>query len=575
MYPVRIIPVSGSNDALFKFRNVSMHSRLKVLLHEVSGSVCEMEILAIMGDHESGKKELVKVLSDKKGILHSPYSGTITAHTRAALTNTDTLPGHFTVHELMMYYASMKNIQDPWIESILEVFSCDLADLLELSGRIYSSLNHFEKRMVKIAVQYPRLHQTLILDDPFFNFSGTETSALMDVLRRVASSGCRIIITVDNIRQESLRKVDHIILLVQGVPVYYGPNWKDDLDVFVHTVLKLKDKQHCFNLDTMRDYFIKMPIIDLCADKRFTREFQKAIPPYFSSVEHSSRCTCDLFCTVLTRVTKQQSLSNELYKVLFCLSLGVGVFSKHSHVAIYSQHYSLIMSFLCAHVFLGISRGRYLYKEARIYAFEQKQRFYSPYLYMLVQTCFDLCFDVFSSTATTAVLYLLLTAVDYGIRDHIPLIFMLLWGACMRLSVVFICQAIFNRFHKQGFGNCMYIITVVIGVQVAACGLLADTESMSKPFQALHFVSFPSHAYHAALLLLETPDNPVPSYVSKITYTHNVGHMFLNLAFLYMLRAISFTSFSRGGFNFKSIRYILISITTVLFGVLCSYAYIY
>ena len=569
----QVVPLHGSNEIFFKFRDVSLNSDGKCLLRNVSAAVCEMEILGIVGDHESGKRELIQILSREKGTLYAPYSGTITSHTRASLTNTDTLPAHFTVYKIMTYHAKMKGIQDPWFEEMFDLFACDLGHLRDLCNLQFRTLSQFQKRMVMIACQFPRLHQTLILDDPFHNFSGTQSTAMVNILRAVANTGCRIILTFDNIRQTSLRKIDQLLVLVRGVPVYYASDWKQDLPLFTGQVLKLKHENHCFHLDQVRDHFTKMPPAQLTNDKRFISDFQKPIPVYYQRNDERNRFSYELFKTVLERLATQQCIRSEAVKAIFCLFIGIGVYQRHTDVAKYSQHYRLCMSFLFVHILLGISRSKDIYRETKIYAFEQKQRFYSPYLYAIAQTIFDVIFDVVSASLLSTSLFLVLAALHPGGLERIPLKFMLIWGGCMRLAVIFICQTICFRFHQKGFGSCIYIIAVVVGIQIAACGLLADIEYMSKTFQVLHFISFPSHAYHAALKLLEDHSHPTPSYVQHISKSHNLIHMSFNLWFLYMLRILSLTYHKNQNTRCNKMKILVLFTTIVSFGAMCSYAY--
>ena len=567
-----VVPMNGSTDAMFKFKNISMCSNNKTVLYGIFGTVCELEILGIVGDHQSGKRDLIKILSTKRGQLSAPYTGIISAHSKASLSESDTLPGYMTVYEIMEYYATMKGIKNPWIEEMLNVLSCDFIDLKMLGSAKFNSLTLFQRRLVKIACQYPLLHATLLLDEPFKDLSGTESAELMKMLKRISSGGCRIVLTFDTLRHESTFLIDNLMLLVRGVPVYYGPDWKNDLPSLLETDLQLVGTEHCTDLNLIRDHYTKMSYDLLVPDKRHSTDFDRPLPPYYKREASLNQLSVSTAVAIFHRILKQQSLKNEFYKIAMCSFLGVGIFSKHSHTSMYSQHWKICVAFLWAHITLAVSRFNSIYKESNVYAFEQKQRFYSPILYTIVHSMFDLVWDGLLSISFSTFLYLLLTSVDYGLKDHIPAEFMLFWGASMQLCTTLILKSVISLFYNRGFENCLYISSVVLGFQIAACGVLASTDSMSSPFMALHFLSFPSHALHATFKLLEVVAHPSPEYVQLLTMKDIYSRMLIHLAALHTIRSICFTR-ARRDFKKCSLYYLgLCAIAIALVGVLVLHA---
>ena len=173
----------------------------------------------------------------------------------------------------------------------------------------------------------------------------------------------------------------------------------------------------------------------LVPDKRHSTDFDRPLPPYYKREASLNQLSVSTAVAIFHRILKQQSLKNEFYKIAMCSFLGVGIFSKHSHTSMYSQHWKICVAFLWAHITLAVSRFNSIYQESNVYAFEQKQRFYSPILYTIVHSMFDLVWDGLLSISFSTFLYLLLTSVDYGLKDHIPAEFMLFWGASMQLSL--------------------------------------------------------------------------------------------------------------------------------------------
>tara|TARA_B110000967_G_C18893609_1_gene569093 strand:+ start:2394 stop:4136 length:1743 start_codon:yes stop_codon:yes gene_type:complete len=554
-----ITPVNGSNDAIFRFKNIAGKTvRGEWLFKNVTGGLCEMEILAIIGDNRSGKNDLIRCLSTQKGMLKGRYSGSISAHSKTSLQHVDTLPDDFTVYEIMTYYATMKGINFPWVHEMLNILSNDIVDLKSISSRKFRTLSTFEKMLVKIAAQYPRLHSTLLIEEPFRFLSGIEQLTLMKSLRLLANSGPRIILTIDTIRSECLKDVDTILLLIKGVPVYYGLGWQTDISEFMTKSHVRKKDVMTSDVDALRDSFYNVPDVALKADRRYDYLYNQPIPPYYQLSTIKRGFSRALFCGVFHRMWTHINFKAELYKIAIISFIAVGVFSKHSHLQRYSQHYRLCMSFLWTHVFLSMSKCRASFKEVQIYKFEQKQRFYSPFLYAAVHTLLDICIETILSIIFSCTLFVLLSATRiFGFNDQAPFMYMITWGVVMRLCTTYISQIILYYMHKNGYAMCLYTISIILGVQIAASGILSSPETMSRPFQFFHFLSFPSHAMHATYNLLKTPAHPVPWYIRNLSPLVKFQHLAINMFMFYMLRLCSFISI-RSDYKYFSMSGVLV-----------------
>mmetsp|Transcript_5147 Transcript_5147/g.10654 ORF Transcript_5147/g.10654 Transcript_5147/m.10654 type:complete len:709 (-) Transcript_5147:102-2228(-) len=214
---------------------ISEKKQVKTILDEVSGCAAPGEILAMMGPSGSGKTTLLNCLSGR-----NPYnSGVVSVNGHplggpemkrlmakiAYVKQADIFFEHLTVRDQLGYTAMLRLPQvltkSKKMEEVDRIIR--LLRLTKVSNSEIRMLSGGEKKRLNIGTELLTNPDVLLLDEPTSGLDSTSAVALMKMLRVLARTAHKTIIT--SIHQPSsalFASFDRLIMLAEGHVVYFG-----------------------------------------------------------------------------------------------------------------------------------------------------------------------------------------------------------------------------------------------------------------------------------------------------------------------------------------------------------------
>lgn len=207
-------------------------------LRGVWGAARAGEIVAVVGEHGSGKSLLLGVLAGHvtacrgdsltgrvlvNGTRRQPDWRRMCAH---VLQTNDELHGLLTVQEQLQFRAEFA-LPDAWSagrrKAVVDRVIADM-DLERVRFRAVDRVSVCERRRLAIGQVLVGLPRVLLLDEPTEGLDPTTALETMRVLRRLAMERqMTLVVAVKHVRQAILPLFDRILLLAGGGTVFYGP----------------------------------------------------------------------------------------------------------------------------------------------------------------------------------------------------------------------------------------------------------------------------------------------------------------------------------------------------------------
>src|SRR5690606_11407251 len=216
-------------------------SKEKTLLENVSFKALPGDLIALMGPSGSGKTTLLHALT---GYLR-PSEGEVRVNDVALPQIFETLRGsigyvpqddiihpELTVREAVRYSARFRLPSDYSDEEIDRQVSATLSQLgidgiahLPIGRPEHKILSGGQRKRVNIAMELVTDPVLLFLDEPTSGLAADDTTALVDLLARLAQdSGKTIIATIHQPARDEYEKFNLALVLGHGgVPLYFGP----------------------------------------------------------------------------------------------------------------------------------------------------------------------------------------------------------------------------------------------------------------------------------------------------------------------------------------------------------------
>ncbi|KAL8150951.1 hypothetical protein V2J09_020759 [Rumex salicifolius] len=190
----------------------------------------------IMGPAKSGKSTLLRALAGRLPLSarmfgeifvngaksHLPYG------TYGYVERETTLIGSLTVREFLYYSALLqlpgflcekKSVVE---DAILAMSLGDFANKL-IGGHCYmKGLHSGERRRVSIARELLMRPHILFMDEPLYHLNSVSTLLMMVTLKKLASSGCTLLFTINQSSTEVFGLFDRICLLSNGNTLFFG-----------------------------------------------------------------------------------------------------------------------------------------------------------------------------------------------------------------------------------------------------------------------------------------------------------------------------------------------------------------
>jgi ABC transport system ATP-binding/permease protein len=216
-------------------------SKTKTLLDNVSFKALPGDLIALMGPSGSGKTTLLHALTG----YTQPSEGEIRVNDAALSQVFETLRGsigyvpqddiihpELTVREAVRYSARFRLPSDYSDEEIDRRVSATLSQLgidavahLQIGRPEHKVLSGGQRKRVNIAMELVTDPVLLFLDEPTSGLAADDTTALVDLLTRLAhDSGKTIIATIHQPARDEYEKFNLTLVLGHGgVPLYFGP----------------------------------------------------------------------------------------------------------------------------------------------------------------------------------------------------------------------------------------------------------------------------------------------------------------------------------------------------------------
>lgn len=221
----------------------------KTLLRGITGVAKPGRLLALMGASGAGKTTLLDVLGGRKnsGVMTGRISlNGFEKETRtfnrvtAYCEQSDVHMPLATVREALLFSAQLRLPSDI-SSSRREAFVDEVLALLELtsaSGRLVGipgsldGLAPHERKRLTIGVELVSNAPVLFLDEPTSGLDSRAAAIVMQVIRRVASTGRTVICTIHQPSAEIFFAFDDLLLLQRGGwQVYFGPLGRAGVDL--------------------------------------------------------------------------------------------------------------------------------------------------------------------------------------------------------------------------------------------------------------------------------------------------------------------------------------------------------
>ncbi|CEH12676.1 Transporter, ABC superfamily (Breast cancer resistance protein) [Ceraceosorus bombacis] len=215
------------------------------VLHPMGGECEPGSLTALMGASGAGKSSLVEILAGKakdglfRGSIHyTVASGALLGEpnpcdqrTLAFVDQDDALPGYLTVREALEAACQLALPENRTREERARIINDVLTvlGLIRVQHRLIGSaqkrgLSGGERRRVSIGCALVGRPRLLILDEPLSGLDAMAASAVMDLLRNLASGahGTTILLTIHQPSSDLFMAPDHVMVLAHGHVVFDG-----------------------------------------------------------------------------------------------------------------------------------------------------------------------------------------------------------------------------------------------------------------------------------------------------------------------------------------------------------------
>ncbi|CAL1374391.1 unnamed protein product [Linum trigynum] len=260
--PAAADPVAGESLSLF--------TRTKTLLNDISGEARDGEIMAVLGASGSGKSTLIDALANRiakdslKGTVNlngEPLESRMLKVISAYVQQDDLLYPMLTVEETLMFAAEFRlprtlsnSKKKARVQALIDQLGLRNAAKTVIGDEGHRGVSGGERRRVSIGIDIIHDPIILFLDEPTSGLDSTSAYMVVKVLQRIAQSGSIVIMTVHQPSYRILGLLDRLLFLSRGQTVYSGsPN---NLPVFFSDFghpIPDKENRTEFALDLIRE----------------------------------------------------------------------------------------------------------------------------------------------------------------------------------------------------------------------------------------------------------------------------------------------------------------------------------
>ncbi|RBA17277.1 hypothetical protein FPRO05_02001 [Fusarium proliferatum] len=223
----------------FRYSDLVFHPKKspRPILQNVTGSIEQGQLVAVMGGSGAGKSTFVNVLMGKTsntgGIVavnNTPGKMKQYKKLTGYVPQDDIVLPELTVYENIVHSARIR-LPRNWSKKDVEAHVESVIDCLELShvrdSRVGSVgkpvISGGQRKRVSIGMELAAAPMAIFLDEPTSGLDATAASSIMRTLKAIARLGISIIVIIHQPRTEIFDLFDNLILLGNGQTIYEGP----------------------------------------------------------------------------------------------------------------------------------------------------------------------------------------------------------------------------------------------------------------------------------------------------------------------------------------------------------------
>ncbi|KAF4978771.1 hypothetical protein FZEAL_4906 [Fusarium zealandicum] len=223
----------------FRYSDLSFHPKkaAKPVLQNVTGSIEQGQLVAVMGGSGAGKSTFVNVLMGKTrntgGIVavnNTPGKMKQYKKLTGYVPQDDIVIPELSVYENIVHSARIR-LPRTWKKSEIEAHVEAVIDCLELSHVRDSQVGSVgkpvisggQRKRVSIGMELAAAPMAIFLDEPTSGLDATAASSIMRTLKAIARLGISIIVIIHQPRSEIFDLFDNLILLGDGQTIFEGP----------------------------------------------------------------------------------------------------------------------------------------------------------------------------------------------------------------------------------------------------------------------------------------------------------------------------------------------------------------
>ncbi|MBA0719923.1 hypothetical protein Golax_007568 [Gossypium laxum] len=426
----------------------------------------------IMGPAKSGKSTLLRAIAGRLppaakmygeifvngARMHMPYGsyGFVDLET--------TLIGSLTVREYLYYSAVLQlpgffSQKKSVVEEAIHAMSLgDFANKLIGGHCFMKGLPSGERRRVAIARELVMRPHILFIDEPLYHLDSVSALLMMVTLKKLTSTGCTLIFTLNQSSTEVFGLFDRICLLSNGNTLFFGET--------------LACLQHFSNagfpcpiMQSPSDHFLRAINTDFDRIIAMCKNWQEG--PLLKSKGKASNATRIAVLTwrsllIMSREFKYYWLRLILY-MLLTLCIGT-IFSGLGHsLSSVVTRVAAIFVFISFTSLLSIAGVPVLMKEIKIYASEESNQHSGALAFLFGQLLSSIPFLFLISISSSLVFYFLI-----GLRDEFSLLmyFVLNFFMCLLVNEGLMLAVV--SLWKNIFQSVLTLVTIHVVLMLAA-----------------------------------------------------------------------------------------------------------
>ncbi|EOA11988.1 hypothetical protein CARUB_v10012709mg, partial [Capsella rubella] len=211
----------------------------KTLLADVSGEVCDGEVLAVLGASGAGKSTLIDALAGR--VAETSLRGSVTLNGEKILQSRllkvisayvmqdDLLFPMLTVKETLVFASEFrlprtlsKSKKMERVETLIDQLGLRNAVDTVIGDEGHRGVSGGERRRVSIGIDIIHDPIVLFLDEPTSGLDSTNAFMVVQVLKRIARSGSIVIMSIHQPSARIIDFLDRLIFLSRGKNVFNG-----------------------------------------------------------------------------------------------------------------------------------------------------------------------------------------------------------------------------------------------------------------------------------------------------------------------------------------------------------------